>query len=75
MMGGIFLVATFICLILDGLYFHEISSAGWMTTLLRGTALVFGASILGKAIGIAIARLRLGLVHREVRLRYPMERG
>ncbi len=74
-MGGFFLVATFVCLILDGLYFHVISGVGWITTLLRGAALVFGASILGKVIGIAIARLRLGLVYRELRLQYPTERG
>jgi hypothetical protein len=74
-MGGIFIVTMFVCLIMDRLYFHEISGAGWITTLLRGIALVFGASILGKLIGIAIARLRLAWVHRELRLRYPTERG
>lgn len=74
-MGGIFLTAAFVFLILDSLYFHEIRSAGWLTTLLRGTALVLGANILGKVIGIALARVRLGLVYRELRLQYPMERG
>ena len=38
-----------------------------------GAALVFGAGILGKIIGIAIARIRLGLLYRELRIRFSAE--
>jgi hypothetical protein len=72
-MGGIFLIGALALLILDGLSFHGISGGGWLARALCGSAFVFGASILGKAIGIGVARMRLALVYRKVRIRYHIE--
>jgi hypothetical protein len=72
-MGGVFFIGALALLVLDGLYFHEITDGGWVGATLRGAALVFGASLLGKAIGIGIARLRLALTYRELRTRYAIK--
>lgn len=72
-MGGGFLIGSLVLLILYRVFFNAVSSGHWFTTTLRGTALVFGACILGKVTGIAIARIRLGLLYRELRIRYHTE--
>ncbi len=72
-MGGVFLMGALILLLLDILFFHVLSSGGWLSTGLEGTAFIFGASIVGKATGIVIARIRLAWMYRELRIRYRME--
>jgi hypothetical protein len=74
-MGGVSMVGALVLLILDGLFFHRISGRGVLTSTLRGSALVFGASIVGKTIGIGVARLRLALIYRDLRIRYGIEGG
>ncbi|MGB6415544.1 MAG: hypothetical protein WBF50_02965, partial [Pseudolabrys sp.] len=71
-MGGVFFVGALVLLILDGLFSHQITNGSWVAATLRGAAFVFVASLAGKAIGIGIARLRLVLTYRELRIRYPM---
>jgi hypothetical protein len=71
-MGGVFFVGALVLLILDGLFSHQITNGSWVGATLRGAAVAFVASLLGKAIGIGIARLRLVLTYRELRIRYPM---
>jgi hypothetical protein len=70
--GGVFFVGALVLLILDGLFSHQITNGSWVAATLRGAAVAFVASLLGKAIGIGIARLRLVLTYRELRIRYPM---
>jgi hypothetical protein len=69
-LGGIFLMVALALAILDHFYLHQMSSASLPITALRGLAFAFGASILGKAIGIGIARIRLRLIYRTLRIRY-----
>lgn len=71
-MGGVFFVGALVLLILDSLFSHQITNGSWVGATLRGVAVAFVASLLGKAIGIGIARLRLVLTYRELRIRYPM---
>lgn len=73
-MGGAFAVGSIVLLILRGIFFSPSSGGHWIMAILQGTALFFGACILGKATGIGIARIRLGLLNRELRLRYHSER-
>jgi hypothetical protein len=75
MMGGAFFIGAFTLLICDFLFFHQIVGGNWLAAVLRTAAFVLGASMLGKAIGIGIARIRLALTYRELRLRYPLEAG
>ena len=72
-MGGVFFIGAFGLLIIDGLFSHQITDGGWVAATLRGAAFVFVASLLGKAIGIGIARLRLALTYRELRIRFRIE--
>jgi VIT1/CCC1 family predicted Fe2+/Mn2+ transporter len=73
MMGGAFFIGALTLLICDFLFFHQIVGGNWLAAVLRIAAFVLGASMLGKAIGISIARIRLALTYRELRLRYPVE--
>jgi hypothetical protein len=73
-MGGVFLIGSLLLLVVDGLFFNGIIGGHWLTTALRGTAFAFGASIAGKATGIGVARIRLALMYRELRIRYDTER-
>lgn len=72
-MGGAFAVGSIVLLILRGIFFSHSAHGHWIVALTQGTALVFGACILGKGTGIGIARIRLSLLNRELRLRYYSE--
>jgi len=72
-MGGTFFVGALAPLICDVLFLHQIGGGGWFGTALRGAAFVFGVSMLGKVIGIGIARMRLALTYRELRIRYRLD--
>lgn len=69
-MGGAFLAGSLGLLILYSFLFNVIGRGGVLAAALWGTAFVFGASIAGKATGIAIARIRLALLIRRLRNRY-----
>jgi hypothetical protein len=72
-MGGAFFIGALTLLICDFLFFHQIVGENWLVAALRIAAFVLGISMLGKVIGISIARIRLALTYRELRLRYPRE--
>jgi hypothetical protein len=70
-MGGVFAVCSLGALGLYGFFFHR---SGHLTTyVVVGAAIVLGASVVGKLSGIAIARMRLVLLYRELRMKYPVE--
>jgi hypothetical protein len=71
-MGGVFFVGALALLVLDGLFSHQITNGSFVGATLRAAAFVFVASLLGKAVGVGIARTRLALTYRELRIRYPM---
>ena|ERR1700741_3508551 len=73
-MGGAFFIGALAFLICDFLFFHQMVGGSWVVATLRGAAFVLSASMLGKAIGIGIARIRLALIYRELRLRYRIEK-
>ncbi|HEV3038300.1 MAG TPA: hypothetical protein VHA33_11035 [Candidatus Angelobacter sp.] len=72
-MGGVFAIGALMLLILRGIFFTHAGGGHWHAAILQGTAFVFGACMLGKGTGIGIARIRLGLLYRDLRLRYHSE--
>jgi hypothetical protein len=74
-MGGVFLIVALATLIADNLFCHRISGRGLLASALRESAFVFGTSMVGKTIGIGVARMRLALLYRELRIRYGIEGG
>ncbi len=74
-MGGAFMVGSLGLLILYGLLFNGFGRGNLLTDALWGTAFVFGAGIVGKLTGIGIARIRLAMLYRHLRIRYHMEGG
>ena len=73
-MGGVFFTGAVVIVILDLLVIHGITDGGWLIGALRGSAFVFSASFLGKAIGIGVARMRLALMYRELHHQYRIAR-
>ena len=69
-MGGAFIAVTLTALILYGLVYRGFSWDHWLIDLVSATACLFGASILGKMLGIGLARIRLILLGRELHRRY-----
>ena len=74
-MGGVFLVGAVVLLIIDVLFFHIVGGRDWVMVALLGAGFAFAAGFLGKLVGLAIARMRLGLVYRELRVRYDIQGG
>jgi hypothetical protein len=72
-MSGAFLVGSLGFLILYGFLFSALDGRHLVTNALWGTAFVFGAGIVGKLTGIGIARLRLALLYRHLRITYHVE--
>jgi hypothetical protein len=72
-MSGAFLAASFALLILYGFLFKGFEGGYLITNALKGTAFVLGAGIAGKLTGIGIARFRLSLLYRHLRIRYHVE--
>ncbi len=71
-MGGVFLAAALGFCVFT-LMLRGFPTAHLAGVLLRGLALIFGAGIAGKLTGIALARLRLALLYRRLRLRFAPE--
>jgi hypothetical protein len=69
-MGGAFVVGALGFLILYGFLFNGFAGRGLLTGTLWGTALIFTAGVAGKLTGIGIARLRLCLLYRYLRMKY-----
>ena len=68
-MGGAFAAASLVVLVLYALL-NGFSGRNPVTLALGGVSLLFSAGVLGKLTGIGIARLRLQLLYRRLRLEY-----
>lgn len=69
-MGGIFVVGTLALLILYGLVFRGFDVQHWLLDMISAAACLLGAALIGKMIGIGLARIRLMLLGRDLRTRY-----
>jgi hypothetical protein len=73
-LGGAFLTAA-----LAGIVIYAVTGgfagAAPLRAVLLTIAFLFAAGITGKLIGIAVARVRLALLCRELAARYPIPRG
>jgi hypothetical protein len=72
-MGGTFVAATLVTLILYGFLFRQFTIEHWFLDAVVSAACLFGAAFLGKTTGIGLARFRLMLLGRELRLRYSVQ--
>jgi len=72
-MSGAFLIAAALLVVAGSLWRPGAFTGGFFFPLLADAGLVFGAAIAGKLAGIAIARLRLALLYREVRIQFAIE--
>ena len=72
-MSGAFLVGAIGLLIVHYLFFRDIIRVSLPGEVLAAVAFVFGAGLIGKAVGIGIARARLVLLYRHLRVRYRGE--
>jgi hypothetical protein len=73
-MGGAFLVAS-LGVLVYGVLSGQLSRTDLAGTILEGAAFVFAAGIVGKLVGIGIARIRLQRMYRELTARYFVEGG
>jgi len=69
-MGAAFFGASLLFLIVRGAALHFEANGHRLSALFYATLLMLGAAMLGKTVGIGIARIRLLLLHRELRIRY-----
>jgi hypothetical protein len=72
-MGGAFLIGSIGLLILYHLFLRDIGRMSLLTEALVGAVFVFGAGMIGKAVGVGIARVRLAVLYRGLRVRYRTE--
>lgn len=72
-MGGAFLVVSLALVILYVFLFNKLDKANLIADVVLGTAFVFIAGIVGKLAGIFIARIRLAMLYRHLRIRYRVE--
>lgn len=69
-MGGAFMVIALVLVVVHEVVSAGSAQAGVIGRLLRDGAIVFGAGITGKLTGLALARVRLVWLYRELRIRY-----
>lgn len=74
-MGAAFFGASLLLLVVRAVFFHLAASGRWYSVTFHEILLVFGAAILGKAVGIAAARIRLLLLYRDLHVRYRLSGG
>jgi VIT1/CCC1 family predicted Fe2+/Mn2+ transporter len=72
-MGGAFLLGSLGLLILYAFLFEGFAGSNVLNGVLRASAFVFGAAVAGKLTGIGIARIRLALLYRQLRITYNVE--
>lgn len=72
-MGAAWLVGSLGLLIVYGVFFHGFGKGHLMAGAFWGTAFVFAASLAGKLTGIGLARIRLALLLRHLRIHYPVK--
>jgi hypothetical protein len=74
-MGGMFLIVAVVVFALDTLLVGIIGGGSSLRTALYGSAFVLGSSLVGKAVGMGVARLRLLLLYRKLRIQYAVLGG
>jgi hypothetical protein len=72
-LGGAFMVAATGALIPYGMLLHGFAGRGVVISVLEAVGFVFAATIIGKFVGVGIARVRLALLCRRLRALYPGE--
>jgi hypothetical protein len=72
-MSGAFLTGAIGLVIVRHLFLPHIFPMSLVGEVLAAAAFVIGAGMIGKAMGIAVARLRLALLYRGLRNRYRGE--
>lgn len=73
--GAAFFGASLLFLVVRGIFFHFAANDRWFSAIFHATLLLFGAAILGKAVGIGVARIRLLLLYRDLQIRYHLSGG
>jgi hypothetical protein len=73
--GAVFFGASLLVLVVRGVFFHFAANGGSLSAIFGATLLVFGAAIVGKAVGIGVARIRLLLLYRDLHIRYRLVGG
>ena len=72
-MGGAFLVGSLGLLMLYAVFFDGFAGSSVLNGVVRASAFVLGATVAGKLTGIGIARIRLALLYRHLRIKYDVE--
>ncbi|MGH7497792.1 MAG: hypothetical protein ACREL3_02960 [Gemmatimonadales bacterium] len=72
-MGGAFMVGALGLVVVYGVLFDGFAGHSRLTDLLGGAVLVCSAGIIGKLTGVGVARIRLALLYRDLRIRYVLE--
>lgn len=72
-MGAAFMVGALILLFAYGFLLNGFGGSHLLAGVLGGIAFVFCASIAGKLTGIGLARIRLGLLRRRLRIMYKLK--
>jgi hypothetical protein len=72
-MGGAFLIGSIGLLIIYHLFLRDIGRMSLLTEVLAGVAFVVSAGMIGKVVGIGIARVRLAILYRGLRVRCRTE--
>jgi hypothetical protein len=74
-MGAAFFSATIVILVIRSAVFHFAVNGWWFMAIVHAIVLMLGAAILGKLVGIGVARIRLLLLYRDLRNRYRLRGG
>ena len=69
-MGGAFMVTALVLVIVRTVASADPADARLMGRVLRGAAFIFAGGVVGKLVGIGIARVRLAWLYRQLRVRY-----
>jgi hypothetical protein len=69
-MGSVFLAGALVVLTVRGLFCTSPVQGHWPAAFVRCAGIVFVAGVVGKAAGIGLARVRLGLLNRQLRRRF-----
>jgi hypothetical protein len=72
-MSGAFLTAAIVVFITQFVFFRNVHRMPLLGEVPAGVAFVFVAGLIGKALGVGVARLRLALLYRGLRIRYRGE--
>jgi hypothetical protein len=70
-MAGAFLTAALIMVVVYALAFDGLSP-NFIADALLGAGFVFSAGVIGKLVGMGIARARLALLYLDLRRRFPL---